>query len=251
MTDEKPPKKLRAFMRIDVATGRRTRIGPGVREEQRKQNAEAMARRREPVLPPAPVSPQPKKGKGKKKAAEVPRHLATTPEKILHEWDRTAVGADLDTGKTMTTVQVRRSLRQRLVRVGCDEFVQDCMEFIRAWEIAERGIRGQSFEIGVDGGRPGRTELAEAKILAAEQLAACKARIGDIDYRYCVAFLCHGIDVSDIHAAGGHEHRIVSDRIRRAIRRLAYRHTPDLEPDRTDLAIDLLIRRAEMGVADA
>jgi hypothetical protein len=242
MSDEKP-KKVRAYLRIDVTTGRRRRIGAKDPEAQ-KRRAENMANRRAPKPPAAPEAP---KRRGRKKA-EVPPHLETTTEKILHEWDRNAVGADLDAVKLMRSVQVRRSLAGRLAKIGCEDCQTAAEWFIDAWETVERGIRGQSIEMGVDGGGYGRTELAEAKLFAATVLSDIKARLGESDYNACVVYLCHAVNVSDIHAAGGHENRIVSDRIRRAVRALAHKGK-GTEIDRTDAAIELLLRRASMGIA--
>lgn len=259
-TEEKKPKKREPFAGVDTTKvildrNRRSEMieyGPGgvrrrkvggidVQSESAAALKRSIAQRRK--LQPLPALVEPPKKRGRPRKHQAPAHLATTAEPITHEWDEKF-------GTRKQTVQIRNSLRIRLRRIDCEAYRSEVDEFITAYETTDLGIRAQSYEMAVDGGRAGGSNMPIQKLEASRFLAETLNRIGQDSYDLCVCYLCLGLSATDIKKAGGHEERIILDRIRVAVFRLVGRNrSGDPIKDRTMEAVRELLKRQQMGLA--
>jgi hypothetical protein len=229
--------RSRPSILIDGASRRRI----GVQSDGVAAFKAAAARGRPPKAKAAPVAPPPPppplKGKGKKKPAPVgPADTGIRTEYVDHEWGR-------------QPVRVRNGMRERLSQIGSERYLSECVDFAASFEMVERGIRAQNYEMGVDGGQIGASEMSINKIEASAYLKRVKEQIGEADFDLLVVFVWAGCKPKDIAAAGGHDRRIVAERIRAAIGRMVRgkNYQPDDE-DRTVGAVKSIITKLKMGM---
>lgn len=261
MSETETKKKRQPFAGVDttkvVLRSRRSEIieyGPnGVRRRKvggKGEDSEttaalkrSIAQRRSPAAPPVPTDQPRKRGRPRKNQLEVPAHLATTTEMVNHEWDKYL------TKKELRPVQVRNSIRIRLRRIDCESYRAEVDEFIAAYETADRGIRAQSYEMAVDGGGSGGANMPIQKLEAARYLDETLKRIGRDAYDLCVGYLCLGVSAREIKDAGGHDEKVVIDRIRSAVFLLVGRRRhEEANADRTMDAVRALLKRQGMGL---
>lgn len=261
MSETETKKKRQPFAGVDttkvILRSRRSEIieyGPsGVRRRKvggKGEDSEtiaalkrSIAQRRSPAAPPVPTDQPRKRGRPRKNQPEVLPHLATTTETVRSDWDE-------QFGHRGQQVQVRNSLRIRLRRIDCESHRSEVDEFIAAYETADRGIRAQSYEMAVDGGGSGGANMPIQKLEAARYLDATLKRIGRDAYDLCVGYLCLGVSAREIKDAGGHDEKVVIDRIRSAVFLLVGRRRHDeANADRTMDAVRALLKRQGMGLS--
>lgn len=142
-----------------------------------------------------------------------------------------------DADKSRPIVQVRgETLRRRGLDVAQ---VAAAERFGRDFELAEfSGLRCKGFEPGVDGSKSHSVHLAQQD--ARIRLTQVKTALGERDYALVCAVIL-GFSVRTIHAAGGEQHKVVSDEIKVAFNKLVafYGGTP--RKDRTLKALEGLI----------
>ena len=147
-------------------------------------------------------------------------------EQILHE------------DRSQPTVQVRGAT---LRRIGLDgNHVAAAERFGRDYETAEfSGLRSKGFEPGVDGGKAHGFHLRQQD--ARIRLTKVKEAIGERNYTVVVAVIL-GFTVRAIHAAGGEQHRVLSNDIRVAFNALSAFYAGTPRKDRTLVALEGLIK---------
>lgn len=259
-TEEKKPKKREPFARVDTTkvildrTRRSEMIeyGPGGPRRRKiggldvESDTTAALKRsisqRRFVQPPRAADQPKRRGRPRKNQPEIPPHLETTTEKVKHEWDEKF-------GTDGQPVQVRNSLKVRLRRIDCEAYRSEADEFISAYEITDLGIRAQSYEMAVDGGNSGGSNMPIQKLEASRFLAETLSRIGRDAYDLCVCYLCLGLSATEIRRAGGHEERVILDRVRNAVLLMVGRvKHGELAEDKTMDAVRELLKRQGMGL---
>lgn len=142
---------------------------------------------------------------------------------------------DVDKSKPM--VQVRG---ETLKRRGLDiAQVAAAERFGRDFELAEfSGLRCKGFEPGVDGSKSHSVHLAQQD--ARIRLSQVKTALGERDYALVVAVIL-GFSVRTIHAAGGEQHKVVSDEIKVAFNKLVGFYGGKPRKDRTLKTLEGLI----------
>lgn len=187
----------------------------------------------------------------------VPKQLphAVIRKKLKEEAERAGLFEEEsfhDVDKSRPIVQVRG---QTLRRRGLDVYQVEAAErFGRDFELAEfSGLRCKGFEPGVDGSKSHSIHLAQQD--ARIRLTQVKAALGDRDYALVCAVVI-GFSVRAIHAAGGEQHRVVSNEIKIAFNKLAGFYGGKPRKDRTLKALEGLITayfdqaRAELNGSD-
>lgn len=135
-----------------------------------------------------------------------------------------------------------------------DRQVAAADRFYRDWQIAYSGLKGQSFEMAVDGGGGGHDAHA-TRVAAQGRLGVVKRHIGEAHWQAIVAVVIHGATARAIHEIGGKEHRVVMDHIDKALNALDAAYTGGVKKDRTWQAFEqfnaeraALIEQAEREV---
>lgn len=179
------------------------------------------------------------KPKGARKGKpEVPPHLRTTVDKVENPY--AAVGG-------VVRVEVRNSLDVAVRRLKCERG-EHVRLFVYDWELVSASLRSVAFD-AAGGGSAGLQAFPAAKVDAARRLADLRKMIGEERYTLCVAYLCHGLTVQKIHAAGGEQHVVVSAAIRDAVNSLAEFYSPGrVRPNRTHAAVTRLLAELERTV---
>lgn len=230
-------KYRKPFVRIDVGENNTARrlMGPGSRGPGKAARAAEMDRRRPVNAPPQPPKP-PKLKRGRK--PDPPPHLRTTVDKVENPY--AAVGG-------VVRVEVRNSLDVAVRRLKCERG-EHVRLFVYDWELVSASLRSVAFD-AAGGGSAGLQAFPAAKVDAASRLASLRKMIGEERYTLCVAYLCHGLTVQKIHAAGGEQHVVVSAAIRDAVNSLAEFYTPGrVRPNRTHAAVTRLLAEIERTV---
>lgn len=135
-----------------------------------------------------------------------------------------------------------------------DHQIHAAERFGRDWETAYRGLRGQGFEPGVDGGKtPHGPHLAQ--VTAQTRLAQCRQYLGERSWQIVVAVVVHGATVTGVMQAARRDHRAVRADFERAFDDLDGFYTDDRKMDRTWVEIAkfnedraAMIAQAERGV---
>lgn len=223
------------FVRIDVGEDKptRRRMGPGSTATGKAARVAEMDRRREVQAPPQPAPPPRKRGRKQ----DPPHHLRTTVDKVENPY--AAVGG-------MVRVEVRHSLDVAMRRLKCERG-EHARLFVRDWEMIGSALRSIGFDGG--GGSGFGQAFPAARVDAAGRLRDLRLRIGSAAYDLCEAYLCRGLSVQQIHAAGGEQHVVVSAMIREAVNALAEFYTPGrTRPNRTHAAVTRLLAEIERTV---
>lgn len=83
-----------------------------------------------------------------------------------------------------------------------DHQIAAAERFSKDWEIAYRGLQGQGFEPGVDGGRSNNAVHAN-RVMAQQRLALCKQNCGHREYEIIVGVVIYGATITGIAKESG------------------------------------------------
>lgn len=126
---------------------------------------------------------------------------------------------------------------------------QAAKQFAKDWELAASSLRSPGFEPRVEGGMTTAKHIGALE--AQRRIEGAHRFMGDEDFLIAVGAVIHGFSATRIHAAGGPQHVVASELVRRSIRSLAGFYSPGLaRPDKTIQAIAKLIHEAQEGRED-
>lgn len=135
-----------------------------------------------------------------------------------------------------------------------DHQIHAAERFGRDWEAAYRGLKGQGFEPGVDGGRSIHG-AHHSQVDAQGRLARCREALGKRAWEIVVAVVVHGATAREIHSMGGKENRTVKSDMDVAFNALDGFYSGSNSKDRTWTAFEqfnavraAMIERAEREV---
>jgi hypothetical protein len=119
------------------------------------------------------------------------------------------------------------------------------------WQAAYRGLQGQGFTPGVDGGKsPHGPHMA---VVAAQQnLTVCRAYLGARNYDIVVAVAIYGATIHGLAKAASRDHRAVRANVSAAFDDLdGFYSAGNRRKDQTWMAVETHIRRLAEGIAKA
>lgn len=118
--------------------------------------------------------------------------------------------------------------------------------FGRDWEAAYRGLRGQSFEPGVDG-RGNAHRFHEVQIMAQTRIRECEAYLGKRTWEIVVAVVAHGATVREMAELSGVDNRNIRTELETALNDLDGFYSKNRIKDRTWEAFERFnVLRSEM-----
>jgi hypothetical protein len=126
------------------------------------------------------------------------------------------------------------------------ELIAACERLCKDYDCAHRGIKGQSWEMPVDGGRSAHGAHF-LQVQASTRLRACLAEVGRRNYEIAIGVI-QGATAQTIHARGGNQHVVVKADIVTAMMAVdAFYHGTTRRKDRTWEAFESFnAERAEM-----
>jgi hypothetical protein len=215
---------------IDTSTGRRRRTG--------KVSGPPMISPNRKV----PVSPmEPPKKRGRRKKNELPEHLRTVQEKVLHEWDFTGFGQIVN---VRADTSIDRRLARWKIRRGphIDMFYTD-------FERVNSSLRSPDLNGGAGGGGFGATTMSESTLMAAESLHNLRVFLGEDNYALVIVALILRAGPAELHLEGAEQHVVVTCQIRDAVNLMESFYFPErTRHSRTGAAAIRLIQKAKRGV---
>lgn len=155
----------------------------------------------------APLKKPVKKGRNPK--LNVPPHLRTEKDTVVHEWG-------------LQSVARRDNAHRRLRKMGCMDG-DHVDRFMRDYEMCGSDLRSRGFDLG-SGGRG--SPFPEAKVDAAGRLADLRKFLGEGEFDLIVVFIFGNATQMLLHEKGGEEHVVIRREIKDAFERLACFYTP-------------------------
>jgi hypothetical protein len=131
-----------------------------------------------------------------------------------------------------------------------DRQIAAAAQFERDWECAYRGLKAQSFEPGVDGGKTMHNAHV-SQVHAQNKLGMCKMALGIRSWNLVVAVVVYGASSRKITELGGKDHRTVKSDMDVAFNDLDAFYTGNRTKDRTWNAVEEFIRERSELIEEA
>lgn len=220
-------------------------------------SAISAARAKAPVMDAAPAAAKPSEGKriggakvkGKarpkktKLAADQGLRKVVVEERRMTDQGIAVVDRSEASARTVSIFRLTKQFRLTSFQE------QAAKQFAKDWELAASSLRSPGFEPRVDGGMASTKHIGALE--AQRRIEGAHRFMGDEDFLIAVGAVIHGFSATRIHAAGGPQHVVASELVRRSIRSLAGFYSPGIaRPDRTIQAIAKLIHEAQEGRED-